>query len=300
MRSVGTGLVLAALSTFGCSDMDPGTDTWQLLNGGGNGDDGTGSNWSCLEDPATAEKPEANPNRMITYELPIEDWVDRSPIPGLNILKCATIDGACNMPLAAPITPPDSRTDQVVSVPLEEGFAGFLKFVSADGVTLLPDGTPDVTNAYVPEAYYFGDTVFANRSVQPNIQVLRTPVLLQVAQNINIALDFASAIIVLRVFDCDGEPAAGARFTLNKPGEPYTFQSGLPQTPDDSTDFIPTDAQGQAGFANVAPGFVFADAYVASTGAKINRSTVSATALANQLTVMEIHARPYGVATAQE
>jgi hypothetical protein len=85
------------------------------------------------------------------------------------------------------------------------------------------------------------------------------------------------------------------RFEINKSGTPFTLIAGLPRLAATPADFIPTDATGQGGFANLPVGYVFIDAYVALTGTKINQTQVSATALAGQLTVVEVHARPFGV-----
>jgi hypothetical protein len=236
------------------------------------------------------------PGTMLTYELPIVDWVDSSPLQGLTIFKCATIDSGCTTPLAT-FLPPDGRTDRDVPVQLEAGFTGFLNIVSSSGIGMLPNGMLDTTNAYVPEAYYFGNTIYGNRTVKTIIQVLRQPILSQVAKNIGVQLDFTQALLVLRVLDCAGNPAAGVKFSIDKPGVPYTLIQGLPQLPADPADFVPTDANGQAGFANVPPGYVFVSAYLDDAAkTPINRTAASATALAGQLTVIEVQARPYGVA----
>jgi hypothetical protein len=178
---------------------------------------------------------------------------------------------------------------------IESGFDGLLRIASTDGIALLPDGTPDVSNAYLPEAYYFGDTIYRDRRVVQKIQMLRAPILAQLAGNLGVALDPAAALLVGVALDCNERPAAGVRFEINKSGTPFTLIAGLPQLAETPTDFIPTDAAGQGGFANLPVGYVFIDAYVALTGTKINQTQVSATALAGQLTVVEVHARPFGV-----
>jgi hypothetical protein len=232
---------------------------------------------------------------VVEIELPIIDWVDGAPVNGLNIQKCAAIDALCLEPLGPAATFPDNRSDQHVALALESGFNGLLRIASTDGISLLPDGGPDLTNAYLPEAYYFGDTIYRDRIVIQKIQLLRAPILAQLAGNLGVALDPAAALLVGVALDCNEQPAAGVRFEINKPGIPFTLVGGLPRLASPPSDFIPTDDAGQGGFANLPAGYVFIDAYVALTGTRINRTQVSATALPGQLTVVEVHARPFGV-----
>jgi hypothetical protein len=257
--------------------------------------------WACLDKAAPATPPQG---QTVNYQLPIVDWVGGSrvtgtPIKRLMIYKCAAVDGQCSTPLVpSPWMPSDERTDKNVTVPLEAGFNGFLKLVSTDGVMPGPNGMLDTSMAYVPETYNFGDTVYAPRTVETIIQMIKTPILVQVAQNIGVNVDFTQALLVLRVLDCAGKPAAGVRFEIStngQPGQPYTFINGLPRLPMGGSKFVPTDNDGQAGFANVTPGYVFVDAYIDANNRKINRTSVSATALPAQITTIEVHAQPYGI-----
>jgi hypothetical protein len=229
-------------------------------------------------------------NPTVTYRLPVVDWVGGAPIQDLVILKCANIDAPCNSSVGV-VMPPNGRTDPYVAVDLDVGFKGFLKLVSPNGITD-PNTPAGTANAYVPETYYFGDTIYANRTVETIIQVLRQPILISVAQTIGINIDFMKALLVLRVLDCRGKPAPDVTFKITGAGDPYTVIGGIPRRPDLGQDFYPTDADGQAGFANVPTGNVFVDAYIGET--KINRDSVAATALAGQLTAVEVHARPWG------
>ena len=78
-------------------------------------------------------------------------------------------------------------------------------------------------------------------------------------------------------------------------GDPYTLIDDVPRLPVLPQKFVPTDATVEAGFANVPPGYVSVDAFVDETSARISRTSVSVTALPGQLTIVETHARPFGI-----
>jgi hypothetical protein len=293
-----TGAVLTGC--MGCAGESDPNDTWQKKYSTFSRDPAAG-NWACSSDPIpAAPASDLGPAKTVNYTLPIVDWVNDAPVNGLSILQCAALDGTCSSPLPpGPLKAQDNRAARAVSVRLERGFSGFLKLVSTDGIGPLPDGTPDLFDAYVPEAYYFGNTVFSDRAIASDIKMLRAPILNQIAGNIGVALDPAKALLVLEVFDCDENPASGVRFEINgSSGSPFTLIGGLPKLPAPPETFVPTDAAGQAGFANVDPGYVFVDAFVANGNVGISHGPVAATALPGQLTIVEVHARPFGIVPA--
>jgi hypothetical protein len=285
-----TNVLLVA--SMGCSAPGDPNDTWTKVY------PYVQRQWACLKDAKPAAPVvDTGVAKTVHYTLPIVDWVSRAPVNGLTILLCGELDGQCSTPLPpGPLKMQDNRQTRTVSVPLPKGFTGFLKLVSTDGVGPLPDGTPDLFNAYIPEAYYFGDTVFSDRTVTANIRMLRSPILNQMASNIGTALDPSKALLALEVLDCDEQPASGVRFELGgASGEPFTLIGGLPKLPTSPETFVPTDTSGLAGFANVDPGYVFVDAFLVDSNERISREVVAATALPGQLTIVEVHARPFGI-----
>jgi hypothetical protein len=270
-----------------CSGLDNPDDTWFKLEPQelGEGD------WSCLGRPLVAA-PAAQ--GTVTYQLGVEDWVTGEPVSDLTIQTCGSLDDECGTPRATQKLP-NNRATSLVTLQLDVGFSGLLHFASNDGITLLADGTPDLTNAYVPNAYYFGDTVYRDRVVPTKVKLLRAPIVRQLAQNLPLDLDPQSALLVMVALDCDDKPAAGVRFSIDRQGVAYTLIGGRPQSPATPSELILTDGLGQGGFANVPPGYVFINAFLGRSETRINPTVISAAALPNQLTVVEVHAAPYGV-----
>jgi hypothetical protein len=275
--------LIAAVLSAACSSLDQGADTI-FTTGQYEGP----ADWTCLGQD-TADPSPAPALGKVTLDLHVEDWATGAPVNGLTVFTCGSLDDDCNTPSAIQSLPND-RADNRLTVQLEPGFSGLLKFASTDGITMnAATGQPDYSNAYVPDAVYMGDTVYGSKEASYTIKLLRSPVVTQLATNMGLQLDPTAAIIVGIAFDCDDKPAADVVFEIDRPGSPYTLIGGRPQQPDPGEVFIPTDGLGQAGFANVPPGYVFLNGFVSGTKIRINPTAVSAAALPGQLTVVEIH-----------
>jgi hypothetical protein len=125
------------------------------------------------------------------------------------------------------------------------------------------------------------------------------------AQSAAIVVDPARALFIVRAYDCDDNPAPNVKFDIEYVGDdggdlpqPYTILGRLPFTPPTRSDFLPTDDDGQGGFANVPFGAVrvFAstdgvDGQPIAIGPDVG---VSATAGPGQITVVEVHAQAFG------
>jgi hypothetical protein len=66
---------------------------------------------------------------------------------------------------------------------------------------------------------------------------------------IGIQQDPARGIVYLRAFDCQGDPAPGVKYSVDKPGVPFYFVAGLP-----SAAVSETESSGLGGFLNVGEG----------------------------------------------
>ena len=283
----------------GCSDFAPADDTCQRVNCD-NSDDGPDL-WSCLGAPA-GDRP--TPGGTVTYEIPIVDYITQSLADGLVVQLCNNTDVSCNAPNAVVPRGVDNAVDDGIRVQLAQGFGevSFIRVLSTSvtgtvDIDLNGDGmTPD-PDVYIPYAYYFGDTVFTERVVQPNFQLLRVSNVDELATGANITLDQTRALTIVRAYDCLDNPAEGVTFRITYVGDdggdlpqPFTVYNGLPFTPDERTDFLVTDRDGQGGFANVPFGNM--QVFASINGQEFG--PVTATAARGQITAVEVHARRFG------
>jgi hypothetical protein len=125
-----------------------------------------------------------------------------------------------------------------------------------------------LTPTTAPDMLFFNHPLTSDRKDQPSIPLVTPQRALGLAQNLNVVLDPALSVVLLRVYDCLGNPAAGINVTLDQGGQKspnlhaFTFQNGLPVL---SALVGTTDATGQFGFANALPIESAAHAYL--TGA---------------------------------
>lgn len=291
----------------GCAELaDPG-DTYNCFSLGtcseAPPDAPAPSRWDCLDD-ADPERPEEAAGR-VRYELPIVNYTSQLPAQGLQIQSCSKTDTTCQ---SGPVVPVEGMGAGGVQVPLERSFGrnNYLKVQSTDVEGTIPidvnmDGVMPDPDFYIPYAYYFGDTVYGDRRIEPDFQLLRLSDVLRVAGTANISIDPARALLIVRAYDCNDEPAPGVTFDIDYAGDdggdlpqPYTVRGGLPFPPPSREQFLPTDDDGQGGFANVPFGSVSVSASIdgVSFGPP---GGVTATAAPGQITAVEVHARIYGM-----
>lgn len=292
--------------SLGCSGLADPEDTYDCLRRGicDSPDEDPLGRWSCL---AGAAPPRPTAEGAVDYVLPIVDYTSQNPADELRIQRCSKPDSSCMTGEPVPIAAPGTSSDGVL-VQLERSFGrnNYLKVTSASVVGMVPldvdgDGVTPDPDVYIPYAYYFGDTVYESRRVAPNFQLLRFSDVARLARDASLSLNPARALLIVRAYDCNDDPAPGVQFRIahagddmGDPPQPYTVYGGLPIPPPSLDEFLPTDEDGQGGFANVPFGTVQVFARV---GDRVIGPTVgvSATAVAGQITAVEVHARLYGM-----
>lgn len=233
----------AWLAASGCtkfaSDLDtpsdsPGTQTLELDPG----------DWSCVSEEAG--NPVMNPNGP-PLDLPIEarDYLTGVVPPDLRMRACFRPDVACMRPATDWLTPDETG---MVTLPLNEGFSGYLEILGQDEVPTL----------YVLPAALTPELVQALQGV--TVSLLPLDALLAFGEVSQLELDPGAGVLSMNTFDCEGPAAPGVRLELNAAAVPFSFIDGLPVAFEDTT----TD-DGAAGFANVLPGLVVVKGFRAGT-----------------------------------
>jgi hypothetical protein len=250
--ALGPVALVAWLVASGCtrfaSDLDipsdsPGTQTLELDPG----------DWSCVSEQAG--NPVMNPNGA-PLDLPIEarDYLTGAVPADLRIRACFRPDVACMRP-ATDWLAPDATG--MVTLPLNEGFSGYLEITGQDEVPTL----------YVLPAALTPELVQALQGV--TISLLPLDALLAFGEVSKLELDPGAGVLSMNTFDCEGPAAPGVRLELNAAAVPFSFIDGLPVAFEDTT----TD-DGAAGFANVLPGLVVVKGFRAGTMDLVGVETV--------------------------
>lgn len=280
-RTYFTQTVLALLgagcfAALGCGSLDSGVETCASQNNCFEGVEEVltpDPAWECLtQPPPNLTQPSG---AVAAYALPVVEWLNRLPLTGigLTVTPCPSALSDCRMPAGMPYQPqpemlggmPVEIPMPLAPIPLREGFDGFLKFEVMEA-TQNPDGP------YLPLAYYLGGPIASQVTINPlAILMIRRGTLdtviresferAMVAENADTMVDrVGRGLVVLRAINCLGQPVAGARFTINREGIPFTLPAsrlpiaspppyGTPPTTE------PADPNtGAAGFANVVPG----------------------------------------------
>jgi hypothetical protein len=144
-----------------------------------------------------------------------------------------------------------------VTLPLNEGFSGYLEITGQDEVPTL----------YVLPAALTPDLVQALSAV--TISLLPLDALLAFGEVSQLELDPGAGVLSMNTFDCTGPEAPGVRLELNTAAVPFSFIDGLPVAFEDTT----TD-DGAAGFANVLPGLVVVKGFRGDTTELVGVATV--------------------------
>lgn len=261
--------LLAWIGATGCtkfaSDLDtptdgPGMQTLELDPG----------DWSCVSEEAG--NPVMNPNGVpLDYHIQARDYVTgRTPV-NLRVRACFRADVACGQPATDWLGPDGAG---VVTLPLNEGFSGYLEIAGDDEVPTL----------FVFPAALTPELGQALEGVP--ISLLPPAALLAFGEAAKLELVPGAGIISINAFDCVGPAAAGVQVALNVDAVPFAFIDGLPIAFEDTT----TD-DGAAGFANVPPGLVVVKGFRAGTqdligleAVLVRPSWVTVTALMPQFT----------------
>jgi len=185
--------------------------------------------WACLGGENTAA-PAALGNTTVTFSIFIADTVTREPPPGLVVSACSPLDIECTSPMVDGIRP---EGDGFIRAEVPQNFAGFFRVTS------------DQT---IPAVLYVDRAIEEDVTAAPMLLIAQGP-LQALTSSQGVSIDPQMGHLLLRAFDCNGNPAAGMRFTNEKGGQPFAFVDGLPVVGQ-----TVTDPQGTAGFLNVLPG----------------------------------------------
>jgi hypothetical protein len=244
--------LLAWLGASGCtkfaSELDttadsPGMQTLELDTG----------DWSCVSNEAG--NPIMNPNGPpLDFPVEIRDYFTGATPADLRVRACFRPDVACMRPRTDWLTPDETG---MVTLPLNEGFSGYLEI----------SGEDEVSTLYVLPAALTPELVQALQAV--TVTLLSLDALLAFGAVSQLELDPGAGVVSMNTFDCVGPAAPGVRLELNAAAVPFSFVDGLPVAFRDTT----TD-DGAAGFANVLPGLVVVKGFRAGTMDLIGLETV--------------------------
>jgi hypothetical protein len=242
------GLLFAATALCGCtkfaSELDAleASDTLETLPALGS----SAADWSCASEASVSSPLSENLQRPLTFSLRVADFISGSPVTGLEVRACFRSDLGCTRPATAPV---NDDADGVVSVPLYEGFNGYLE-IRSDGMQ--------------PTMLFFADVWSAELlrliaqvpiTMLP-VTMLPTSTLLEFNDGLAPPGDPTGGLVTLVTFDCNGPYAAGVRLEIDPTAVPFVFVDDLPVVNQNVT-----TAEGRGGFASVSPGVVVVTAY---------------------------------------
>jgi hypothetical protein len=207
-----------------------------------------GAQWSCLDRPSV--KPSPLPD--VTYSAKVVEWPNGGTPDGMTVCVCDLIDlrsvgdGECTQPLS-----PSGCVH-----PTESNVAVILPGTSSYALQFLAPGA-------VPIALYFGNMPVKDVSPSSPIRMMSPLGLAAIANGFSLHLDPTKGVVLLRVFDCDGDPAVGVLASLST-ADPLTIQFGY--VDGEAKPWVrETDSSGTFLFENVATGPVLITA-VTNTG----------------------------------
>ncbi len=211
--------------------------------------------WSCLSELAgnPVMQPDGPP---LDYTFTARDYISGQTPRNLRGRACFRPDVACSRPATEQFSP---DANGVVTLPLNEGFSGYIEITSEDVVPTLmifpAPLTPDLVEAM---------------STVP-VSLLPLQALLAFGEASNIVLDPGAGVVSINTYNCLGPSASNIRLELNNAAAsvPFAFVDGLPIAGQNTT----TD-EGSAGFANVPPGLAVVRGFMGETTDVVGLETV--------------------------
>jgi hypothetical protein len=221
--------VLAALGA--CTELAPGGDRLPQASQPVQPDAAPPpeTRWGCLDAPvATTAAPLMS---RIDLALTVVDTVTNAPPAGLTARACARLDVMCETPLTPEVSP---AVDGAMHLSVQQQFDGFVEIRSP---------------TTVPTMYFINKSLM--RDTAESFGIISTVALAGLAAQGNVTLDPMRGHVLIRTFDCQGEPAGGVQLSNDKGGQPFAFVRGLPLVGEDET-----TADGLGGFVNVPLDYV--------------------------------------------
>jgi hypothetical protein len=258
------GLMGGAL--VGCADVLDIPDDPELVDSGP---------WRCLGQPGPAPAPASDSARVQVAACDFESESCATPVTGLRARLCpSNVDVDCAEPLSVDIV--DEGGLLSFSVPTSaEGFDGYLEVESATEMCttpslgdqgavlcgLLPECDPAAPSPACEVPLYARALLFFNPPIfNDTTRPIPLPLLPSAAMPALSAaahespLDRTAGNLFITALDCDGEPAAGVTYRIDR-DEDRAARLYLAQgNPTDAASR--TDGSGLGGFVGVPPGIV--------------------------------------------
>lgn len=208
--------------------------------------------WGCVSDEAGNPLPSPN-GPPLDFSIAARDFLSGRTPTNLRIRACYRPDVNCARP-ATDWLPPNA--DGRVTLPLMEGFNGYLEITGDDEVPTLFVFPAPLT----PELAAF---------LPGEVTVLPPDALLAFGEASQLALNPGAGVLSINTFNCSGPSGAGVRLEVNTSAVPFAFVDGLPIAGLDTT-----SDDGSAGFANVSPGLVVVRGYWGARAEPVGLETV--------------------------
>lgn len=248
-RLAGACLGLGGLSLGACTELAPGSDTLVVGVASSRVDAGAVSDarWACLDEaPPGGAAPLA---KNVELTLPVADIVSGRAPADLTARACAKIDVECAMPLSPPT---GVEVDGAVHLEVPQSFDGYVELTSP---------------TTVPTMYFLNRELLRDASEVLNI--IGLDAFRSLALQSSVMVDPQLGHLLVRAFDCNGEPAEGVQVSNNAGGLVFAFIDGLPIAGIDTT-----SAQGINGFVNVPLGFAVLQGALGDGGRLLGTSNV--------------------------
>lgn len=208
------------------------------------------SPWACLGNVAWP----GGTSAKVTLALPVVDVITSAFPQDLQVRACSKLNVDCVKPLSATVDV--LSTPGLLKVALDSGFDGYLELTS-----------PTIT----PALFFVVKPVREDSTLTSAIPVVSPQGFQGIAQAIGTTLDLTNmGHIYALASDCNGAPAAGVRFEIDRQSAQTAAYYMINNTPVSSAPA--TDSSGAGGFLNLPDGFLKLTAYVSATGARIGEA----------------------------
>lgn len=243
--------VASVVALSGCTQLAPGADllpqTFQPVQPDAGPAPAPDTRWGCLDE---AEMPTASPLLpSIDLALTVIDTVTDAPPPGLSARACSRLDVECANPLTPDV---NAAVDGAMHLSVPQRFAGFVEIRSP---------------ATVPTMYFINQELM--RDTAESFAIISTAALAGLAARDNVMIEPERGFVLIRTFDCQGEPASGVQLSNDKGGEPFAFVDGFPVVGRDET-----SGDGIGGFVNIPAGIVVLQGIVREHGTSLSNASV--------------------------
>lgn len=213
--------------------------------------------WGCVG--------QARPEPTAEYDvvLPFIDVLTREPVVGATVTVCSDRDITCAAPQLGPLT---TGADGAVRFKLPATFRGY-------ALVKMP--------TYIDVLVYFSlDQLEANNS----LTLIGSDVFDAVAETQGLKREAGLGMVFAASFTCEDKRGVGVKFSSEPPAKTvFYYEGSLPTLATDRT-----DASGQSGLINLAPGVVNVVSALAEDGRELSRQRV----LVRPDTITYLPARP--------